>query len=81
MSFNAKFHCLFSQHFQGYAMCVLDYDFAILNNAFLIHRPGIKLAQQAKASYRHSAAQESLINNVIMPELKQLYGTRKGCSR
>ena len=67
--------------FQGYAMCVLDYDFAILNNAFLIHRPGIKLAQQAKASPKHSRAQESLINNVIMPELRQLYGTRKGCSR
>ena len=66
---------------QGYAMCVLNYDFAILNNAFLIHRPGIKLAQQAKANHRHSAVQEALISNVIMPELRQLYGTRKGCSR
>ena len=61
-------------------MCVLDYDFAILNNAFLIHRPGIKLAKQAKASPQHSKTQQAMINNVIMPELKRLYGTRKGCS-
>ena len=63
-------------------MCVLDYEFAILNNAFLIHRPGIKSAEQAnKNKQRYLSAQEALINNVIMPELRQLYGTRKGCSR
>ena len=61
-------------------MCVLDYDFAILNNAFLIHRPGIKLAKQAKALPQHSRTQQAMINNVIMPELKRLYGTRIGCS-
>ena len=27
---------------QGYKLCALDYEFHILNNAFLIHRPGIK---------------------------------------
>ncbi|CAB4055638.1 B4GAT1 [Lepeophtheirus salmonis] len=27
---------------QGYQLCLKNYDFHILNNAFLIHRPGIK---------------------------------------
>nr|CAD7446306.1 unnamed protein product [Timema bartmani] len=26
----------------GYALCVLDYEFQILDNAFLVHKPGIK---------------------------------------
>ena len=55
----------------------------ILNNAFLIHRPGIKTA---KASSSHIdkakvAAQNDFIKKIIMPELKQLYGTRKGCEK
>ena len=66
-------------------MCVLDYDFAILNNAFLIHRPGIISAEHT-GSYRPQhfremqfQQQQTMINNVIMPELIRLYGTRKGC--
>lgn len=27
---------------QGYVMCVLDYDFHVLDDAFLVHRPPIK---------------------------------------
>nr|CAD7461269.1 unnamed protein product [Timema tahoe] len=27
---------------KGYALCVLDYEFQILDNAFLVHKPGIK---------------------------------------
>ena len=61
-------------------MCVLDYDFAILNNAFLIHRPGIKLKQQAKPLPQHSETQKKMIQDVIIPELKRLYGTREECS-
>ena len=49
-----------------FQLCVLDYDFAVLNNAFLIHKPGIKtpsenyrsrgassrqISQQARARY------------------------------
>ena len=61
-------------------MCVLDYDFAILNNAFLIHRPGIKSGKQAKPPAKQKTEQRNTINNVILPELEKLYGTRKGCS-
>ena len=31
---------------QGYALCVLDYEFQILDNAFLVHKPGIKVLKK-----------------------------------
>lgn len=66
--------------FQGYTLCVLDYDFLILDNAFLVHRPGIKFYK--KDPYREglSAKTNALIKKIIFPELKVLYGTRKGCA-
>ena len=69
--------------FQGYQLCVLDYDFMILNNAFLIHRPGIKTAKSSSSHIDKAkvAAQNDFIKKIIMPELKQLYGTRKGCEK
>ena len=69
--------------FQGYQLCVLDYDFMILNNAFLIHRPGIKTAKSSSSHIDKGkvAAQNDFIKKIIMPELKQLYGTRKGCEK
>ena len=68
---------------QGYQLCVMDYDFNILNNAFLIHRPGIKTAKSSKTQIDKVkvAAQNDFIKKIIMPELKQLYGTRKGCEK
>ncbi|XP_015600174.1 beta-1,4-glucuronyltransferase 1 [Cephus cinctus] len=65
---------------QGYALCVLDYDFLILDNAFLVHRPGIKIFK--KDSYRDmlTSKTNALIKKIIFPELKVLYGTRKGCA-
>lgn len=68
---------------QGYQLCVMDYDFLILDNAFLIHRPGIK-TQKVNLSNTDKAkvsAQNDFIRRVIMPELKQLYGSRKGCEK
>ena len=61
----------------------MDYDFMILNNAFLIHRPGFKTA---KSNQEHTdkpkvAAQNDFIKKIIIPELKQLYGSRKGCEK
>lgn len=66
--------------FQGYVLCVKDYDFMILNNAFLIHKPGIK--HYFKNAKRDAIAgrQSSFVKNVIMPELKKLFGTRNGCA-
>ena len=65
-------------------MCLLDYDFAILSNAFLIHRPGIKSSKDtnniARKDKNRQSAQTALINNIIMSELRHLYGTPKNCS-
>ena len=65
-------------------MCLLDYDFAILSNAFLIHRPGIKSIKDtndiATKDKQRESAQTALINDIIMPELRHLYGTPKNCS-
>ena len=68
---------------QGYQLCVMDYDFLILNNAFLIHRPGIKTAKSSSSHIDKAkvGAQNDFIKKIIMPELKQLYGTRKGCEK
>jgi len=66
---------------QGYKLCVLDYNFQILDNAFLIHRPGIKTKKTLKTDINNKkiGAQNNLIRKVIFPEIKKLYGTRKGC--
>ncbi|XP_052747387.1 beta-1,4-glucuronyltransferase 1 [Bicyclus anynana] len=65
---------------QGYILCVKDYDFMILNNAFLIHKPGIK--HYVKNTKRDTlASRQSLyIKNIIMPQLKTLFGKRNGCA-
>ncbi|XP_033365234.1 beta-1,4-glucuronyltransferase 1 [Bombus vosnesenskii] len=65
---------------QGYALCVLDYDFLILDNAFLVHRPGIKIFKKDVHREMLTAKTNALIRKIIVPELKILYGTRKGCA-
>jgi hypothetical protein len=54
---------------QGYQLCVLDYDFMILDNAFLLHRPGIKTkADNFSITQKNKvAAQNALISKTIMP--------------
>ncbi|XP_044728931.1 beta-1,4-glucuronyltransferase 1-like [Chrysoperla carnea] len=65
---------------QGYALCVLDYDFQILDNAFLCHRPGIKTYKKDAKRATLAAKTNQLIRRIIFPELKILYGVRKGCA-
>lgn len=35
---------------QGYKLCVLDYEFQILDNGFLVHKPGIKILKKGKSN-------------------------------
>jgi len=65
---------------QGYALCVLDYEFQILDNAFLVHKPGIKTIKKDPQRAMLAGKTNALISKVIFPELKVLYGTRKGCA-
>uniref|UniRef100_A0A224XE45 Putative glycosyltransferase n=1 Tax=Panstrongylus lignarius TaxID=156445 RepID=A0A224XE45_9HEMI len=65
---------------QGYVLCVLDYEFHILDNAFLVHKPGIKTLKKDPARAVLAGKTNSLIRKVIFPELKILYGAKKGCA-
>lgn len=65
---------------QGYALCVLDYDFHILDNAFLVHKPGIKILKKDPKRAMLAAKTNQLIKKIIYPELQVMYGTRKGCA-
>lgn len=65
---------------QGYALCVLDYEFQILDNAFLVHKPGIKTLKKDPARAIAAGKTNSLIRKTIFPELKVLYGAKKGCA-
>lgn len=63
---------------QGYILCILDYQFALLSDAFLCHRPGIKTMKEA---VRRELEKKSwdLIKTTIAPEIKAIYGERRGC--
>lgn len=61
---------------QAYKMCLLDYDFNILSNAFIVHKPGIKDKKEAR---KENSDNERIIENEILPEMKNLYGERLGC--
>uniref|UniRef100_W8AM09 N-acetyllactosaminide beta-1,3-N-acetylglucosaminyltransferase n=2 Tax=Ceratitis capitata TaxID=7213 RepID=W8AM09_CERCA len=64
---------------QGYALCVLDYEFHILDNAFLVHKPGIKVLQKDNRRAMLAGKTNQLIRKIIYPELKIMYGVRQGC--
>ena len=60
-------------------MCVMDYDFHVLNNAFLIHRPGIKYFVNPE---KHQVwEQDVMIRDRILPQLQKLFGIASGCTK
>ncbi|KAG7304064.1 hypothetical protein JYU34_010993 [Plutella xylostella] len=65
---------------QGYVLCVKDYDFMILNNAFLCHKPGIKKFVKNAKRDLIVGRQNKYVKKIIMPELRKLYGSRAGCT-
>uniref|UniRef100_A0A8D8PPZ8 Beta-1,4-glucuronyltransferase 1 n=1 Tax=Cacopsylla melanoneura TaxID=428564 RepID=A0A8D8PPZ8_9HEMI len=65
---------------QGYTLCVMDYEFQILDNAFLVHKPGIKTLKKDHARAVLAGKTNAMIRKVIAPELRILYGIRKGCA-
>lgn len=52
----------------------------ILDNAFLVHKPGIKIYKKDPRRAMLAGKTHQLINKIIYPELKVLYGVRKGCA-
>lgn len=71
---------------QAYAMCVLNYEFHILDNAFLVHKPGIKkrretrLNKDGRETRLNKRQTNGLIDHKIYREMRIIYGSRKGCS-
>ena len=63
---------------QAYIMCLLNYDFNILSNAFLVHKPGIKSISEA-ARENLETINNHLIKDEILPEINVFYGQRRGC--
>lgn len=61
---------------QGYALCVLDYEFQILDNGFLVHKPGIKILKKDPKRAMLAAKTNQLIKKIIYPELQVMYGKK-----
>ena len=59
---------------QGYLLCALNYDFHILNEAFLIHKPGIKKVarSQEKEQRLPHCRSKYPIRKEIIPQMKKL---------
>ncbi|XP_062549008.1 beta-1,4-glucuronyltransferase 1-like isoform X1 [Armigeres subalbatus] len=68
----------FDKMTQGYIMCVQGYNFHILDNGFLVHKPGFKnLTEAARPDLERR--QRKFVEEVIYKELKVLYGENKHC--
>lgn len=65
---------------QAYSMCLLDYDFAVLDNAFLVHRPGIKVSRRDPVRDSLARKQYILIYSTVRRELLDYYGNNKNCT-
>jgi len=71
--------CIPLYYLQGYALCMLDYDFMILDNAFLVHRPGVKVPRREPLRDAMAKKQSAIIRSAIYRELKVLYGQNSHC--
>lgn len=62
-------------------MCILDYDFLILDNAFLVHKPGIKKAKKQVQDYAETIMHtNSLLRTDIKSQIHTIYGERPDCA-
>lgn len=59
----------------------MDYDYAILDNAFLVHKPGVKQKSLQYNNYRKFVlASNNLRNYEVKNEIHKYYGRREGCA-
>ncbi|XP_044262843.1 beta-1,4-glucuronyltransferase 1-like [Tribolium madens] len=64
---------------QGYVLCLLDYDFMVLDNAFLVHKPGIKKITRDKKRLKYEKKTNKLIRERFLPEMNFLYNFKNNC--
>ncbi|XP_039289553.1 beta-1,4-glucuronyltransferase 1-like [Nilaparvata lugens] len=68
----------YDKFIQGYIMCVKEYEFLILDNAFLVHRPGIKEIVKDPVKDKLVKINNALVYS-IRPEIAVLYGSHQDC--
>lgn len=62
-------------------MCLLDYNFSILDNAFLVHAPGIKHYSKSSSQWRKDyVKQNSKLRKQIKKELSSKYTVNTKCT-
>uniref|UniRef100_T1GE97 Uncharacterized protein n=1 Tax=Megaselia scalaris TaxID=36166 RepID=T1GE97_MEGSC len=64
---------------QNYALCLLDYEFHLLNNAFLIHKSDGSLRKYDFKAKMLMEKENLLIKKTITAEVDLLFGSREGC--
>ncbi|KAJ8952953.1 hypothetical protein NQ318_006570 [Aromia moschata] len=64
---------------QVYTMCMLNYKFMVMDNAFLIHKPGIKKKKVQVLKHMDQTRKNNKILIKIQDELQQIYGANKNC--
>lgn len=68
----------FDRSQQAYAMCLLDYDYHFLSNAFLI-QIGPSKVEDFKIDEELKIRTEALVREEIITDMNLLYGNRDGC--
>ncbi|KAJ8952955.1 hypothetical protein NQ318_006572 [Aromia moschata] len=64
---------------QVYTMCLRNYNFMVLDNAFLIHKPGIKKKKVQVLKHMDETKKNEKILVRIQNELQNIYGKNKKC--
>lgn len=57
-----------------------DYEFHILNNAYVVHRPGIKKWHEGSKRKKFVHKSNHLLGSIIYPHMKILYRDRFRCT-
>ncbi|KAB7496779.1 Beta-1,4-glucuronyltransferase 1 [Armadillidium nasatum] len=66
-------------NYESYIMCLMDYEYHVLDNAFIIHKPGIKVRDKKVLKSSVVEKQKTLIKTIIKEECDKIYGMRDGC--
>lgn len=63
-----------------YEMCLKNYDLAILDNAFLVHAPGIKYINSKDERKRLPfIKRNNKVYDTIIAKLRRKYGSKNNC--
>ncbi|XP_031334347.1 beta-1,4-glucuronyltransferase 1-like [Photinus pyralis] len=65
---------------QGYAMCLMNYDYLVLDNAFLTHKPGVKKQRIQLIKFRSMVYKtQQIIRKYVKPQLQYMFGRNDNC--